>query len=305
MDNPGNQAVHFVQGQHHGGDYHGVFQLLLGHRCVEAFALAQRHHRLDIALADQVRIENLQAFGQFNALGAGDRFHVSRLGQQHTAGDAPGLADGGGLDGQWLAALGQHNAFVGRLGALDQLVAEHRRRQAHLPWRAATLVQPARIEVAGDEIGDDLRALAVIDGDFLVEVVEQVGGFVGTGTHRQNRQPSLERAAAQIHDARVGQGIAGQQQAGQGHAVDRGQADGEDDVVTVAGGYHQYPGLEQLHGVTHGARADDDLGHAPGFVVAGIEDLRAHQVGHVAGARRVEFRLVGDAAQQAEIAAAQ
>jgi len=166
-------------------------------------------------------------------------------------------------------------------------------------------VQPARVEVAGDEIGDDLRTLAVINGDFLVEVVEQVSGLVGTGTHRQNRQPSLEGAAAQIHDARVGQGIAGQQQAGQGYAVDRGQADGEDDVVTVAGGHHQHAGLEQLYGVTHSAGANDDLGHAPSFVVAGVEDLRAHQVGYVAGARRVEFRLVRDAAQQAEVTAAQ
>jgi hypothetical protein len=55
------------------------------------------------------------------------------------------------------------------LRTLNQLIAEYRRRQAHFPWRAATLVQPVGIEMAGDEIGDDLRALAVIDGDFLVQ----------------------------------------------------------------------------------------------------------------------------------------
>ncbi|MNK77933.1 hypothetical protein D3C87_975500 [compost metagenome] len=209
VDHARHEAVDFIQGQHHGADHHGVFQLLLGHRRVEAFAFAQRDHWLDIALADQVRVDDFQAWRQLDALGAGDGLHVLGLGQQHTASDATGLADRGGLHGQRLAAFGQHDALVGRLGALDQLIAENRWRQAHFPWRTAALVQPVGIEMAGDEIGDDFGALAVVDGDFLVQAIEQVGGVVGAGTHRQHRQPGLQGAAAQVHDAWVGQGVAG------------------------------------------------------------------------------------------------
>ncbi|MNE21458.1 hypothetical protein D3C80_1146230 [compost metagenome] len=191
------------------------------------------------------------------------------------------------------------------MGTLDQLVAEHRRRQAQLPWRAAALVQPLGIEVASDEVGDDFRAFAVVDRDFLVELVQAVGGVVGAGAHREHWQAGLQGATAQLHDARVGHGVAGQQQAGEGYAVHRRQADGKDDVVAVSGGYHQYAWLEQGHGVDHGAGANDDLGHAPLFVIPGIEYLGAQQVGHVAGTRGVQVGLEGDAAEQAEIAAAQ
>ena len=158
-------------------------------------------------------------------------------------------------------------------------------------------MQPLGVEVAGNEIGDDLRALAVVDRDFLVQTVQLVGGVVGTGAHRQHRQASLQRATTEVHDARVGQGVTGQQQAGQRHAVHGSEADGEDDVVAITGRHHQHAGLEQLHGVTHGAGADDDVGHAPGFVITGIENLRAHQVGDVAGARGIQFRLERNAAQ--------
>ena len=72
--------------------------------------------------------------------------------------------------------------------------------------------------------------------------------------------------------------------AGQGHAVHRRQAGGEDDVVAVARRNHQGAGLEQLHGVGHGAGAEHDLEHAPLLVITGIEDARAEQVGNVAGA---------------------
>ncbi|MNQ56669.1 hypothetical protein D3C85_707990 [compost metagenome] len=305
MNDPGYQPVDFIERQHHGADHHGVFQLLLGHGRVEALGLAQCDHRLDVALADQVRIENLQAFRQLDALGTGDGLYIFRLGQQDAASDTARLANGCRLHGQRLAAFGQDDALVGGLGALDQLIAEHRGRQAHFPRGATALVQPVGVQVAGDEIGDDLRPLAVVDRDFLVQAVQLVGGVVGAGAYRQYGQACLQGAAAQVHDPWVGQGITGQQQAGQRHAVDGGQADGQDDVVTVAGRHHQYAGLEQLHRIAHGARANDDLGHAPGFVVAGVEHLGAHQVGDVAGAWRVELRLERNAAEQAEIATAQ
>ncbi|MNE07385.1 hypothetical protein D3C80_1000020 [compost metagenome] len=166
-------------------------------------------------------------------------------------------------------------------------------------------MQPVGVQVAGDEIGDQLRALAVIHRDFLVQAVELVGGVIGAGAYRENRQAGQQRALAQFEDARVGFAVAGQQQAGQRHAVDRRQAHRKDDVVAVARGHYQRTGLEQRHGIGHGAGTDDDLVHPPGFVVAGIEHLGAEQFGHVAGTRIVEAGLERDAAEQAEVAAAQ
>ena len=230
-------------------------------------------------------------------MGLGHGVNFFRLGQQHATGDTAGLANGGGLHGQGLAAFGQDDPLVGVLGALDQLIAEHCRREAHLPWRAATLVQPVRVEVAGDKIRDDFCAFAVIDRDFFVELIELVGGVVRAGAHRQHGQPGLQGPTAQLHQARVRLGVAGQQQTCQRYAVHGSQADGQDDVIAVTGGYHQHAGFEQLQRVQHGAGAEDDLGHAPGFIIARIQHLRAEQLGHVTGARGIEFGLVRNAAQ--------
>jgi len=305
VDHARHQTIDFIQRKHHGANDHGVFQLLFGHRRVEAFAFAQGDHRLDIALADQVRIENLQPRRQLDALRAGHGFNVRRFGQQHATGDAALLTDRRRLHGERLAAFGQDDALVCRLRPLNQLIAEYRWRQAHFPRGAAALVQPLGVEMAGDEVGDDLRALAVINGDFLVQAIEQVGGVVGAGAHRQYRQTGLQRATAQVHDAWIGQGVTGQQQPGQWHAVERRKTDRKNDVVAIARGYHQHAGLEQFYGVAHGARADNDFGHAPGFIIAGIEYLCAHQVGNVAGTWGVEFGLERNAAEQAEVTAAQ
>ncbi|MNT25688.1 hypothetical protein D3C72_1612190 [compost metagenome] len=211
MNQTGDQAVDLVQGQHHGADHHRVFQLLFGHGGVEALALAQADHWLDIAFADQVRIKNLQAFGQADALGAGHGLNVVGLGQQHTTGDAAGLADGGGLHGHRLGAFRQDNALVGLLGTLDQLIAEHGWRQAQLARGTAALVQPVGIQVAGDEVGNDFRAFAVIHRNFLVQLVQLVSRVVGTGAHRQDRQTGQQRPLAQFENARVRLAVAGQQ----------------------------------------------------------------------------------------------
>ncbi|MNH10562.1 hypothetical protein D3C76_585060 [compost metagenome] len=234
-----DQAVYFVQGQHHGADHHRVFQLLLGHRCVEVLAFAQLDHGFHVAPANQFGVENLQPRRQRDALGAGHGVDVFGFGQQHAAGDAAGLADGCGLHQQWLGAFWQDDALVGLLRTLNQLVAEHCRRQAQFAWRAAALVQPGRVEVAGDEVGDELGTLAVVHRDFAVQRVELVGGVVRAGADRKDRQAGLQCTAAQAKDTHVRLAVAGQQQAGQGHAIDRCQADSEDDVVAVAGGYHQ------------------------------------------------------------------
>ena len=81
VDHSGYQTVDLIQCQHHGADHHRVFQLLLGHRCVEALGLAQGHHRLDITTADQVGVEDFQAFRQFEAVGLGHCLDFFRLGQ--------------------------------------------------------------------------------------------------------------------------------------------------------------------------------------------------------------------------------
>ena len=83
--------------------------------------------------------------------------------------------------------------------------------------------------------------------------------------------------------------------------VDDGSADG---TAPVARRDDQDAWLEQFHGVAHGASADNDVAHAPALVITGVEHLCAHQVGHVAGARGVEFGAKRDAAEQAEVAAA-
>ena len=57
--------------------------------------------------------------------------------------------------------------------------------------RTAALVQPFGVEVAGDEISDDLRTFAVIDGDFFVQVVQAIGRVIRAGAHLQHRQPGL------------------------------------------------------------------------------------------------------------------
>ncbi len=279
--------------------------MLLGHRRVEVLAFAQLHHRLHIAPANQLRVQYFQAWWQGDALRAGDGVDIFGLGQQHAAGDATGLADGRCLHQQRLCTFWQNDALVCLLRALDQLVAEHRRRQAQLARGAATLVQPGCVEVAGDKVGNELGAFAVVHRDFPVERIELVGGVVRTGTDRQDRQARLQRAAAQPEDASVRFAVTGQQQAGQRYAIDRSQADGQDDIVAVARCDDQGAGGEQWHGIGHGARTDDDLAHAPLFVIAGIEHLGAKQLGHVAGARCVQLGLIGDAAQQAKVIAAQ
>ncbi|MNO98733.1 hypothetical protein D3C76_904870 [compost metagenome] len=81
VNDPGHQTVDFIQRQHHGADHYGVFELLLGHGGIEAFAFAQGYHRLDVTLADQVRVEDFQPRRQLDALGAGHGFNVCRFGQ--------------------------------------------------------------------------------------------------------------------------------------------------------------------------------------------------------------------------------
>jgi len=51
-------------------------------------------------------------------------------GQQHAAGDAFFVADGGGAHGARLSAFGQYDAFVGLAGGLHHVVAELRGRYA-------------------------------------------------------------------------------------------------------------------------------------------------------------------------------
>ena len=135
------------------------------------------------------------------------------------------------------------DALAGLLRALHHLVAERRRRQAQLARRTAALLEPFEIDVPGDELGDPLGALAVVHRDFLVHPVQVGRGVVGAGGHRQHRQAALQGAAAEFHDPRVGREVAAQQQPGQGYAVHRGQAGGEDDVVAVAGVTTSTPGL--------------------------------------------------------------
>ena len=159
--------------------------------------------------------------------------------------------------------------------------------------------------MAGDEISDDFRALAVIDGNFLVQAVETVGGVVRAGTHRQHRQPGLQGATAEFHQAWVGLGVAGQQQAGQRDAVHGSEAHGQDNVVAISRGNHQHARFEQLQGVEHRACAEDDFRHATGFIVPGIEHLGSQQFGHIAGAWSIQLGLKGNAAQQLEITTAQ
>ena len=162
------------------------------------------------------------------------------------------------------------------------------------------------------EIPVDDRERAELITDFVASYLDADWLHQRCGTPRELRlSPAvfryqlIQRALAQFEDARVGLAVAGQQQARQRYTVDRRQAHGEDDVVAIPRGHHQRAGLEQRHGIGHGAGADDDLVHPPGFVVAGIEYLGAEQFGHVAGAWVVEAGLEGDAAEQAEVAAAQ
>ncbi|MCY1238410.1 hypothetical protein D9M72_511470 [compost metagenome] len=197
VDGAGHQAVHLIQRQHHGAEHDVVFQLGGGHRCVQALVLAQVHHGLHVAFADPVRIEDFQAFGQFDAVGAGHRVHIFRPGQQHTMGDASGLAGGGCLHGARLAAFGQDDALAGELRLLDQTMAEGRRRQALARAGGATTgAQPVEVEIACDEFRDLLRALAVVHRDFLVHPVQVGRRVVGAGGHAQYRQAALQGATA-------------------------------------------------------------------------------------------------------------
>ena len=305
MDRPGDQAVDLVERQHHGAHHHRIFQLGLGHRCIQPLALAQLDHRLDVAGANHVRIEDFQIRRQRDALRLCNAVHLFRLGEQDAAGDAAGLADRRRLNGPRLAAFGQDDALVRRLGALDQLVTERRWRQPQFAGIAAALLQPALFDMPGNEVGHLFRALTVIDRNLLVHAVEVGRRVVGAGGHGEHRQPALQRALAQLHDARIGREVAAQQEAGERHAVHGRQARGEDDVVAIAGRDHQHVGLEQRDGIGHGAGAQHDLADAPLFVVAGIEHPRAEQVGHITRARRIQLVRPGDAADQPELLAAQ
>ncbi len=59
-------------------------------------------------------------------LGAGNGFNRLALGQQNAVGDAAALADGSGLYGTRLVALGQHDGLGCMLGLAHQLIAERR-----------------------------------------------------------------------------------------------------------------------------------------------------------------------------------
>ncbi len=60
-----------------------------------------------------------------------------------------------------------------------------------------------------------------------------------------------------------------------------------------------------MHGVGHGAGAENDLVHAALVGLAGVEHLGAEQFGDVTGAQGVEFLGERDGAEQLEVGAAQ
>ncbi len=128
MNRTGDQTVDFTDGKHHGAEDDRVLQLghCLGRR--HALRLAQLDHGVDIVGAHGLRVEDFQIGRQFDVLGLGD--HLDGIGatEQHAAGNALLVADDGGLQRAGFFTLGQHDALVGAARALDQMIAEARRR---------------------------------------------------------------------------------------------------------------------------------------------------------------------------------
>ena len=255
---------------------------------------------------DQLRVENFQAGRQHNALLAGDGLHFFGFGQQYAARDAALLADRGRADGAWLVAFRQHDALVGLLCTADQLIAERRRRQAQLAaWHAEARMQQLGLQVLGDEIGNLAGALDIVGWRFLVQGEQIGGGVVGAGLYRHDRQAAIERGLAQLENARVRSEVAAQQQSGQLDAIERGQARGEDNVVTITGRDDQNAGFQQLHGIGDGAGAQDDLADPTALGFAGMQHLGIEQLGDIPGAQGVQALGVRDGAEQLEVLAAE
>ncbi len=125
MHGPRDQAIDLVELQHHGAEHHVVVELCLGGQLVH-LAGAPLHHGGHVTVADAVGVDDLEPRGQFDATVAGHLLDLLALAEQHAAGDTAALADRGGFHGAWLVALWQHDAPIGVLGQLDQLVAERR-----------------------------------------------------------------------------------------------------------------------------------------------------------------------------------
>ena len=202
MNGTGNQTIHLIHGQHHGTEYHGVFQLRFGHRRGQSFALTQLNHGFNIATTNAVRLHNHQPFWQGNAVIPGHLLNDAALTEQNTLGNATLLTDRRRLNGAWLVALGQDNTLVGRLSPLYQLVTEGRRRQASFSQGGTLLLQPLGIEVGGNAVHDGLYPGNVVHWQGIVATIEHGGGFVRVFVGQQYRQSSTDGLTTQLQNWR-------------------------------------------------------------------------------------------------------
>ncbi len=302
----GYQTVDFVALQHHGTQYHVVFQLFAGNHFGHALVLAQLDQTGHIALAHGNRIDDLDAVGQYHALLFGDATDLFRVAQQHRTGDATLGTDGGSLDGARLFPFRQHDALVGLTGQLGQLVTEGRRAQATgAGGLGGERLDPVLVDVAGHIVLHQLDTLAVIFRDVDVEVLQADGGLPGVGAGDHDRQAGSHGLLAQRHHLGFRVIVAGQQQGAQLDAVHGGEAGGDDDVGTVAGGDQQAARTEVLDHVVDGAGAEGHGLQTAAVQLTLVQDLGGQVLGEILGARGDQLGVPGDAAEDAQRALAE
>ena len=106
----------------------------------------------------------------------------------------------------------------------------------------------------------------------------------------------------QIEDALVRNEIAGEDQAGDGLAIEfaqrAGGKRGEDHIFAIARRDDERPGLEILHDVRRIHRADDDLLHTPPRLRFAVEEVAFDRLADLSQRGVGEQRLLGNRAEQ-------
>ncbi len=306
MHRAGYQTVNFIALQHHGTQYHVVFQLLAGNHFGHALVLAQLDQTRHIALAHNGRIDDFNAIGQYHTLLFGNATDLFRVAQQYRTGNATLGTDGGSLDGARLVAFRQHDTLVGLTGQLGQLITECRRAQTTGTGRAdGQRLDPVFVDVASDVVLYQLDTLAVIFRDIDVEVLQADGGLPGVGTGHHDRQTGGHGLLAQRHYLRLRMIVTGQQQGAQLDAVHGGEAGGDDDVGAVAGGDQQAARTEVLDHVVDGAGTEGHGLQTAAVQLTLVQDLGGQMLGEILGARGDQLGVPGDATQDAQRALAE
>ena len=286
---PGHEPVDVSLPQHHRADHDRVDEGVAGDVLGDALVLAQLHQRRHELLGHRRRVDDLDGGGQRQPHPVGGVVDLVGVAEQDAAADAALGAPDGGLQRPGLRALGEHDAFVRRARHLDELMAERGRAQPPRVVGGGQCLQERLVERVRDVAHHQVGAVAVVGGHLGFQVVQAHRCFVGEVVDDEEGQPGLPGLAGEVPDRRVGFHADREQDAGQLHPVERGEAAGEEDVVPVAGDEDELALANPAQGAGDGLGADGDALDPP-LHVAFVQDAGADRPADVGHPRPGEAR---------------